>query len=157
MSALSNAITRLRQRFPLLEPAGVLVVAVGVVTYIGTKNPNESGHYPTCPFLLVTGFYCPGCGSLRAIHALVHLDLATALNLNILTVCLMIPMAVFYYVRWTTERFLGRSIRKRMAPAVFIWALLFGVLGFWLLRNLEPLAFLAPYGVPPGDLIWTTS
>lgn len=154
MSSLTIATTRLRQRFPLLEPAGVLVFTVGLVTYVAAKDPNEAGHYPTCPFLLITGFYCPGCGSLRAIHALAHLDIGTALSLNILTLFVMIPIAVFHYVRWATERYLGRSIRKRMVHPAFIWALLFGLLSFWFLRNLEPLAFLAPYGVAPGDLIW---
>lgn len=146
--------TRLRQRFPLLEPAGVLVLGVGLFTYVGLKDPNESGHYPTCPFLAISGFYCPGCGSARAIHALVHLDIGTALSLNVFTVLVMIPIAVFYYVRWTSERFLGRSVRKRMAHPAFIWVLFFGLMAFWFLRNLEPLAFLAPYGIPPGALVW---
>ena len=147
--------TRLRQRFPLLEPAGVLVFAVGLVGYIAAKDPNEAGHYPSCPFLVITGFYCPGCGSLRTIHALAHLDIGTALSLNILTVFVMIPIAVFHYVRWTAERYLGRSVRKRMVHPALIWTVLGTLLAFWFLRNLEPLAFLAPYGVPPGDLNWS--
>lgn len=146
--------TRLRQRYPLLEPAGVLVFAASAVTYIAIKDPNEAGHYPSCPFLVISGFYCPGCGSLRAIHALAHLDIGTALSLNVFTVLVMIPIAVFHYGRWAAERYLGRSVRKRMVPPVFIWTLFFGLLAFWFLRNLEPLAFLAPYGVPPGDLNW---
>jgi hypothetical protein len=146
---LSIAVTRWRQRFPLLEPAGVLVLAGGLVTTLVVVDPNEAGHYPTCPFLLVTGYYCPGCGSMRAIHALAHFDLWSALQLNIMTVCVMLPIATFYYVRWTTERFLGRSIRKSMVHPRWIWALLWGLLAFWLLRNLEPFAFLAPNGISP--------
>ncbi|HZE38015.1 MAG TPA: DUF2752 domain-containing protein [Stackebrandtia sp.] len=150
MTAITVATTRLRQRFPLLEPAGVLLLIVGIATYVGIKDPNEHGHYPTCPFLMFTGYYCPGCGSLRAIHALVHLDIVTALRLNILTVCVMIPIALFYYFRWATERVLGRSIRKRMVKPWVIWTLFYGLLAFWLLRNLEPFAFLAPYGLSPN-------
>lgn len=146
---LSAQIARWRQRFPLLEPAGVLAIAIGIVSYVAIKNPNQAGHYPTCPFLLCTGYYCPGCGSLRAIHALAHLDFATAVQLNVMTVFVMIPIAVFHYGRWATERYLGRPIRKNMVRPIWIWALLFGMLAFWLVRNLEPFSFLAPYGISP--------
>ncbi len=142
-------LSRWRQRYPLLEPAGLFVATIGLVAYVGVKDPNEAGHYPTCPFLALTGYYCPGCGSLRTIHALAHLDFSTPLTLNVLTLFVMIPIAVFYYVRWTTERFLGRPIRKSMAHPLWIWSLLVLILVFWLLRNLEPFAFLAPYGIAP--------
>lgn len=142
-------ISRWRQRYPLLEPAGLFVLAVSVVAYVGIKDPNEAGHYPTCPFLALTGYYCPGCGSLRTIHAVAHLDLSTAMQLNLMTLFVMFPIAIFHYVRWTTERYLGRPIRKNMVRPFWIWALLVGLLAFWLLRNLEPFAFLAPYGIAP--------
>ena len=41
-------------------------------------DPNQPGHYPTDPFLAITGLYCPGCGTLRALHALARGDLLTA-------------------------------------------------------------------------------
>ena len=46
-------------------------VAVALAT-LATVDPNQPGHYPTCPFLATTGFYCPGCGALRAVHDLLH-------------------------------------------------------------------------------------
>lgn len=146
---LTATLTRWRQRFPLLEPAGVFVVAASIIGYIALKDPNEAGHYPTCPFLTITGYYCPGCGSMRAMYALSHLDLVTALQLNVLTVFVMIPIAVFHYGRWTAERYLGRPVRKNMVRPRWIWILLITFLAFWLLRNLEPFAFLAPYGISP--------
>lgn len=149
MTFVASVATRWRQRFPLLEPAGVLLFIVGTVTFIGLNNPNDQGNYPTCPFLQITGYYCPGCGSLRAIHALAHLDLATALKLNILTVLVMLPMAVFLYGRWAIERALGRPIRKNLAHPVWLWILFWGILAFWLVRNLPFGALLAPYGIAP--------
>lgn len=133
----------------LAPVVGVLLATSVTVGYLAVVDPNESGNYPTCPFLALTGYYCPGCGSLRAIHALAHLDLVTALQLNILTVCVMLPIAVFHYARWSLERGLGRSIRKNMAHPGWIWALFWGLLAFWLLRNVPLFSILAPYGVSP--------
>ncbi|GAA4912734.1 uncharacterized protein DUF2752 [Stackebrandtia albiflava] len=148
-TAIDAAATRWRQRFPLLEPAGVLAVATATVVFVGLNDPNAPGNYPTCPFLAMTGYYCPGCGSLRAIHALAHLDLGTALRLNLLTVLVMLPLAAFYYFRWAGERLLGRPLRRNLAHPAWIWAFLVLILGFWLTRNLPFAAILAPYGIAP--------
>ncbi|PYV86056.1 MAG: hypothetical protein DMG90_22080 [Acidobacteria bacterium] len=51
--------------------AGSLVL-IGTLTILRTSNPASSGIFPPCPFLWLTGFYCPGCGSLRALHQLLH-------------------------------------------------------------------------------------
>lgn len=42
----------------------------------------DSGLYPRCLFLQLTGWQCPGCGSQRAIHALMHGDWAGAWSYN---------------------------------------------------------------------------
>lgn len=39
----------------LRAPAGVLVAAAAVVAFVAVVDPNEQGHYPTCPFLALTG------------------------------------------------------------------------------------------------------
>ncbi|MEE1348254.1 MAG: DUF2752 domain-containing protein, partial [Bacteroidales bacterium] len=49
-------------------------------------DPARSGLFPHCPFLMMTGFKCPGCGSQRAIHSLLHLDFATAFRYNAMLV-----------------------------------------------------------------------
>ncbi|MGH9578069.1 MAG: DUF2752 domain-containing protein, partial [Terriglobales bacterium] len=49
-------------------------------------NPATAGFYPICPFLSLTGWYCPGCGSLRALHQLLHGNLGAAFDLNPLLV-----------------------------------------------------------------------
>ena len=45
-------------------------------------NPENSGFYPVCPSKLITGYDCPGCGSLRAMHALMHGKVAAAWHFN---------------------------------------------------------------------------
>ena len=47
-------------------------------------DPEEMAVFPRCPFLLATGYECPGCGSQRAIHDMLHLDLKSAFSQNAL-------------------------------------------------------------------------
>lgn len=46
----------------------------------------EQHLFPKCPFLWLTGWKCPGCGSQRAVHQLLHGNLLEALKLNFLFV-----------------------------------------------------------------------
>lgn len=126
----------------LAGPAAAAALAAVVVGYVGAVDPNQAGHYPTCPFLFVTGFYCPGCGSLRAIHAMAHLDLLTAVDRNPLTVA-AVPLLLWTWLRWTRRAAWGRA-RTWAAPPWAVWSLLGVILGFWLLRNVPGLEWLAP-------------
>jgi hypothetical protein len=45
-------------------------------------NPAQYWFMPKCPFKLITGLSCPGCGIQRAIHAFVHGRFAEAISYN---------------------------------------------------------------------------
>ncbi|MBA2769834.1 MAG: DUF2752 domain-containing protein [Sporichthyaceae bacterium] len=126
----------------LRGPSTVAVAASAVVVVLATVDPNEPGHYPTCPVLALTGRYCPGCGSLRAVHALAHGDVAEALSLNLLTVLAVVPLAVVW-VQWVRRSWRGRQ-RSTVAPAAVLWGLLVVVAFFTVLRNLPVGSALAP-------------
>lgn len=126
----------------LLLPLGLGVAALVGAGYVAAVDPNVAGRYPTCPFLAVTGWYCPGCGALRAAHALSHGDVVTALARN--------PFAVvaFGYLVVTWGLWLRRSATGRparwVAPAWVLYSVLGAILGFWVLRNLPGWAWLSP-------------
>lgn len=122
-------------------PALVAVAAGAGVGVVGVVDPNQPGHYPTCPFLLVTGLQCPGCGSLRAIHALTRGDVGSAVGLNALAIAALVLLTVIW-VRWLRARLAGYE-RARLAPAGRIRALLAVVVIFGVLRNLPIGAALA--------------
>ena len=126
----------------LAAPGGVLVLATAVIAVVAVVDPNERGTYPTCPFLALTGFQCPGCGSLRMVHALAHGRVAEAISLNVFAVA-MLPLLAFFWARWTVARARGRPSRTRAGDPRLIWGLLVAVLGFWIMRNLPAGAALA--------------
>ncbi|MEU2723514.1 DUF2752 domain-containing protein [Streptomyces smyrnaeus] len=91
----------------LAAPLGSLAAVGAAFAYVAAVDPNEPGHYPACPFLTVTGLYCPGCGGLRSAHAVAHGDLGAALSANALAVLLLVGLAVGW-LHWT-----GRAVRAR--------------------------------------------
>ena len=116
--------------------------AAGLAT-VATVDPERPGHYPTCPFLALTGWWCPGCGSLRAVHALAHGDVATALDRNVLTV-LAVPALVVAWFAWLRRALTGRPRSDRAAPPWLLWALLGLFVAFGVLRNTPAGSWLAP-------------
>ncbi|GAA2438190.1 hypothetical protein GCM10010191_61690 [Actinomadura vinacea] len=126
----------------LAAPGGVLASAAAVVAFVAVVDPNEPGNYPTCPFLALTGFQCPGCGALRTLHALAHGQFGTAIALNVFVVS-MVPVLAFFWLRWTVARARGRPARRKAGEPRVIWGLFAGVMCFWLIRNLPFGAFLA--------------
>ncbi len=50
----------------------ILLLAVLVIAAAVKLWPGLSEKLPPCLFLVLTGFYCPGCGGTRAVSALMH-------------------------------------------------------------------------------------
>ncbi len=116
----------------------VIVLAVAVLMLLGiiyyALDPSQSGVFPRCTFLSFTGYKCPGCGSQRAIHALLHGDVAAAFKFNALLLISIpwIGLCLFAEgVRLRHPRFYDRV----NAP-LLIWLYLAMVLVWWLLRNI---------------------
>lgn len=131
---------RWRGALPVAAVTGAALVAA---TTLWAIDPNQPGHYPTCPFLATTGLYCPGCGSLRATHDLLHGDLAGALARNPLAV-LAVPYLLLAFVTFVLRATGRPAPRSTSLPPWVIWALLAVVLAFTLLRNLPGFAVLSP-------------
>lgn len=67
---------------------GWLVAFALLMVWIASVEPR-AGVTPSCPTLSILGFPCPGCGSLRAIHALLHGHISAAWDLNAVTTTLL--------------------------------------------------------------------
>jgi hypothetical protein len=124
--------------FAAVTAAGLVAAAT-----LYAVDPNEPGHYPTCPFLAMTGWYCPGCGALRGLHDLLHGDVAGALARNPMMV-LAVPYLLLAWVTWILRATGRRAPRSTSLPPWAIWALLAVVVAFGVLRNLPGLDWLSP-------------
>jgi hypothetical protein len=132
-----------RLRWTRYAPAGVAAVTAGAsMLLIAMVDPNQPGNFPRCPFLALTGLYCPGCGSTRALHALAHGDFVSSAAYNPLTVGAVLVLA-WWWVRWT-RRIHNERPRLRLAPPIVLWAFIAMIGAFWVLRNLPLGAALAP-------------
>jgi hypothetical protein len=135
-----------RLRSPLLTAgaAGALALALHV------RDPHTSGSWGVCPWLLLTGTWCPGCGSLRAVHDLTDGDVAAAASSNLLLV-LALPLVVLLWARWTRRAWSDPDPAPSRAVAVSprraqLLVALFAVVAvvFGVLRNLPAGSWLAP-------------
>jgi len=116
--------------------AGAALVAATVSWFV---DPNTH-RIPLCPLHAMTGLWCPFCGCTRAVHALVHADLATALRDNALFVAAL-PLLVLLWWRWWQAPSASRAL-----PRPLFWSAATLVLVFGVLRNLPPGHWLAPAG-----------
>jgi hypothetical protein len=124
---------RTRNRWLVYEAWAGMAVFAGLVALTATISPEQPGHYPMCPFRELTGWYCPGCGSLRALHDLSHGHFETALTHNAVFV-LMLPVAGVAWLRVVTGRTTGRANPRWLGAAVLVILVLWTVV-----RNLPPL------------------
>jgi hypothetical protein len=127
----------------------VAAAVAGATALVALVDPGRPGRYPVCPYLALTGHYCPGCGGLRAVHALTRGDVALAADLNVLLVAAL-PLLLAVYVRWVVRRWRGTAppVPGGPAPARATYlttGVVFAVmLAFGVLRNLPAFAVLAP-------------
>ena len=109
-----------------------LTLALGVVYYF--FDPVRVGWMPRCLWKTATGGQCPGCGSQRMIHALLHGNLSEAWHANAFALC-MIPALIFMvWLEATSSRHthLYAAVHRPVVIAVF------GILvvAWWIARNL---------------------
>src|SRR5436853_4921461 len=111
------------------------------------RRPPRSTLFPYTT-LFRSGFYCPGCGSLRALHQLLHGNFAAALSLNPLAL-LSLPFLAYGAVSRAAFVIRGRYLPRVFLPAWTIRALGCAIVLFGVLRNFPvyPFRLLAPGGM----------
>ena len=112
----------------------IWLLLIAGAAYLFVFEPGKSGYFPSCLFRSLTGFTCPGCGSTRALHEILHGDFVTAFTLNPLLL-LAIPFLIFVLVRYSVTVLRGRVPRPITLPAPYVYAVCFVVLSFWIFRN----------------------
>lgn len=98
-------------------------------------EPQGQIFFPRCTFHQVTGLLCPGCGGLRATHALLHGELLAAWRLNPLLVA-SLPVAAWTALALAIERRTGLRLPTPLAIRRLWVVLLVLIVGFSIGRNL---------------------
>ena len=114
--------------------AGLMALAA-VLGTLFLLDPAVSLAFPPCAFHQLTGWHCPGCGSLRAAHLLLHGDVQGALRMNPLMVLSLPALALL-------------GLRRSLAYSPWTaWAALDILVVYGVIRNLHawPFSLLAPH------------
>lgn len=127
----------------MVPPALVLGGLTAATTALHFRDPHVEGSWGICPSAAL-GFWCPGCGGLRATNDLSNGEIVDAASSNLLFV-LWIPVIAYVFARWSIARWQGRpyeiSLRATNITAIVLVA---GLVVFTVLRNLPAGAWLAP-------------
>jgi len=119
------------------------MAAVVIAPVLWRIDPSAGHVLPPCPFHALTGLYCPGCGSTRTLHALLHGDIGQAMAMNpLLVLALPVLAAMALNAAGWMPRGSEPLWRLLARPKPWLWLLS----GYMLLRNLPwvPFAWLAP-------------
>ncbi|HYM62366.1 MAG TPA: DUF2752 domain-containing protein [Thermoanaerobaculia bacterium] len=111
----------------LIVGAAAVAACVGAIV-LYRFDPAGTSLVPPCVFHAITGLQCPGCGTTRAMHALLHGDVLRALWFN--------PLLLMYLpilAAGAIAELRGRTLALRPAVA---WSVVFTILSFWVVRNM---------------------
>ena len=121
------------RRSVVLIVLAVLAAVVGVVVY-SAYDPSTSQLFPKCIFKSLTGYDCPGCGSQRAIHSLLHGDIAAAFGYNAMLVCSIPYLILLIYAELFRKKVPRLHTALTSVTAVLIILAL--VILWWVGRNI---------------------
>lgn len=112
-------MSRAFNRPSLARRLAIPLVVLAVAAFYFLFNPLESPFMPQCVFHKVTGLSCPGCGSQRVVHHLLHGDLVSAFQANALMVCLIPGVAFLVWLE--TQRTRRPRLYTRVYSVAFIY------------------------------------
>jgi len=98
-------------------------------------DPGQYKLFPKCLFYTTTGMYCPGCGSQRAVHNLLHLNIQEAFKNNLL----IFPAGIvilYNYIHPLINSFFHSNLPDILRHRTTPWFILGAILLYWVIRNL---------------------
>lgn len=135
-------MTRLTQ-FILFS--SLAVIAVLLLGFYLNFNPTQHDFFPKCMFHSLTGLHCPGCGSQRAVHAILNGDILSGLRHNILIIFAILVLG-YQAFRLILAHYYPQNTTNLLNHPKTPWIILGVIVAFWILRNIPilPFSYLAP-------------
>ena len=109
-------------------------VLLAGAAYLFVFEPGKTGIFPVCLFRFATGYTCPGCGTTRALHQLLHGHVVAAFELNPFFL-LAIPFLLYALIRYSVVVMHGGVPHHNRLPPAYIYGLFVVVVSFWIFRN----------------------
>ena len=120
-------------------------MGLGLMLLYNIYNPGDHDFFPKCVLHGTTGLHCPGCGSQRAIHSLLHGDLLGTVGNNLLLLPVILVIGYHYGTKlWGMKK--GMQVKSPLQYSEAAWIVLIAVVLFAVFRNIHyyPFTLLAP-------------
>lgn len=121
----------------MMSRRALIIILLAILTLIGVYfiiDPAKSEWMPKCIFHSFTGLQCPGCGSQRMFHALLHGDLREAWHFNPFLL-LLIPLLILLAFTEFMPSKCPRLFKTLHTPASII-ILAIAITGWTIARNI---------------------
>lgn len=117
-----------------ITTVAIISIVIIIATVYFLFDPSQVGFFPPCPlsFLHVK---CPGCGSQRALHSLLHLDIAKAFSFNPLLVISIPYILLGIYFEYLGGKVKFPEIRKKLFGKTAIIIAFVIIILYWIGRN----------------------
>lgn len=109
----------------------ILLICSGVITLICLYyfvNPAHCVWVPKCPFYMLTGYKCPGCGTQRALHAFLRGDIINGFKHN----PILVPSLGYIILLLQTRH---TPMHDKLSNKIACNTIVVVFCAYWILRN----------------------
>jgi hypothetical protein len=110
---------------------------MGLIWIYSSFDPaSGSSFFPPCPMYQLSGLKCPGCGSQRAVHALLNGEWMSAWSYNPLLMLVLPYLIVAGLAEYADIHLLGKKASDFLNSRWVIWTFFIVIMAYWVLRNI---------------------
>lgn len=115
---------------------GIILISLGAALFLYYKiNPQSDYFFLKCPFKMATGLDCPGCGSQRALHSLMHGEFRQAFSYNPIFIFAIPYLFAGILLEWFGLKYKYPQLRKILFGTKSIYLAATIIIVFFVLRN----------------------
>jgi Protein of unknown function (DUF2752) len=114
---------------------GFFVLLLLLIFLYRKFNPSENIYFPQCPTYKYLHFKCPGCGSQRAVHQLLHGNIWKAMEYNLMLVIAIPYLMIGFIFNQNALQVRYPKIRKFLFGRNAIIIILGLIAGYMVYRN----------------------
>lgn len=130
---------KIRKRHIIYLLSGLLYILIAL-TVVGTYfffNPAQSSWFLKCYFHELTGYDCPGCGTQRMFHHLLHGEFLEAFLMNPYMVVVVIPTVFVFILTYFLPKDRFQLLHKITICIPTIVIMFIMTFTWWIVRNTD--------------------